>query len=252
MGHARRPPRRDLGGLQVRAQADARPAAGAVPVLPPDRRGLRLPQPRVRGLGGGRRHRHPRDPGRRGRDQDDRRLHGSRRLPARLRQRDADDDPARGLGRPRLHAGAGGGALRDQARADSRLHRPQGRHLRQHPGDPRDRRQDRRPADRAVRLRRGRHRARRRPHTCAAQERDRERGPGQAVEGAGDHAPRPRARLRRHAARPRAARSLGAEGDVQALRVPQPPGPGRRARCRSPGRADEARHDDDSLARRTK
>ena len=43
-----------------RAQADARPAARAVPALPADRRGLRLPQPRVRGLGGGRRDRHAR------------------------------------------------------------------------------------------------------------------------------------------------------------------------------------------------
>ena len=42
-------------------QADAGPAARAVPALPADRRGVRLPQPRVRGLGGGRRDRDARD-----------------------------------------------------------------------------------------------------------------------------------------------------------------------------------------------
>ena len=52
-------------------QADARPPARAVPALPADRRGVRLPQPRVRGLGGRRRDRDARDPRRRGRDQDD-------------------------------------------------------------------------------------------------------------------------------------------------------------------------------------
>ena len=46
--------------LQVRPPADGGPPPRAVPLLPADRRGLRLPEPRVRGLGGGRRHRHAR------------------------------------------------------------------------------------------------------------------------------------------------------------------------------------------------
>ena len=45
--------------------------ARAVPALPADRRGVRLPQPRVRGLGGRRRDRDARDARRRGRHQDD-------------------------------------------------------------------------------------------------------------------------------------------------------------------------------------
>ena len=47
------------------------------------------------------------------------------------------------------------GPLRDPARPDPGLHRAQGRHERQHPGHPRDRRQDGRPADLPVRLARG-------------------------------------------------------------------------------------------------
>ena len=55
-------------------------------------------------------------------------------------------------------------------------------------------------------------------------------------EGARDDAARPRARLRRHPARALAARPLDAEGDVQALRVPEPAEPRGRARRRPPGR----------------
>ena len=54
------------------------------PHLPADRRGVRLSEPRVRGLGGRRRDRHARDARRRGGDQDVRRLHRPRRLPALL------------------------------------------------------------------------------------------------------------------------------------------------------------------------
>ena len=67
------------------------------------------------------------------------------------------------------------------------------------------------------------------------------RRPGAAVEGAGDDAARPRARLRRDAARPRPARPLAAEGDVPPLRVPQPARPRGRARRRRPGCADGPR-----------
>src|SRR6188768_2585644 len=48
------------------AAGDAGPAARAVPALTPDRRGVRLPQPRVRGVGGRRRDRHARLARRRG------------------------------------------------------------------------------------------------------------------------------------------------------------------------------------------
>ena len=89
------------------------------PYFRPDRRGVRLPQPRVRGLGGGRRDRDARDPGRRRRDQDVRRLDRPRRVPARLRERLPDDDAARRQRRPGLHARAGRGALRDPARSRS-------------------------------------------------------------------------------------------------------------------------------------
>ena len=64
LGHAARctaPRRGSTSSTRIEPQADAGPAARAVPVLPADRRGLRLPQPRVRGLGGGRRDRHARD-----------------------------------------------------------------------------------------------------------------------------------------------------------------------------------------------
>ena len=94
-----------------------RPPRRAVPAFPPDRRGLRLPEPRVRGLGGRRRHRHARRARRRGRDQDDGRLDRPRCLPARQRQRLADDDAARSRGRPRVHARAGLRPLRRHARA---------------------------------------------------------------------------------------------------------------------------------------
>ena len=49
-----------LEAYKGHAQADARPAARAVPALPPARRGLRLHERRVRGLGGRRRDRHAR------------------------------------------------------------------------------------------------------------------------------------------------------------------------------------------------
>ena len=61
--------------LQGGPEADAGPAARAVPALPPDRRGVRLPQPGVRGLGGRRRDRDARDARRRAR--------GSRRASSR-------------------------------------------------------------------------------------------------------------------------------------------------------------------------
>ena len=251
LGHARRAPGRDLRGVQVRAAADAGPPARAVPAFPADRRGLRLPEPRVRGLGGGRRDRDARHAGRRGGHQDHGRLHRPRRLPARLGERRADDDAAWRLRRQRLHAGSGRGPLRHSPRAGARLHRAQGRHLGQHPRRPRDRRQDGGAADRPVRLAGRGDRARGGALSGAQEEHHRARRAGQAVERAGDDAPRPRARLRRDTARPLSARPLAAEGDVPEVRVPQPPASRRRARRRAPGRADAAREDSGPVGRGT-
>ena len=169
------PPRAGRGGrgrLQGGPPADAGPARRAVPALPADRRRVRLPEPRVRGLGGRRRDRDARDARRRGGDPDVRRLDRPRRVPARLGERLPDDDAARRERRQRLHAGACRGALRDPAGPDPGLHRAQGRHLRQHPGRPGHRGQDRRTARRAVRLARGRARARRGAVAGAAEEPD--------------------------------------------------------------------------------
>ena len=69
------------------------------------------------------------DPRRRGRAAHLRRLDRPRRLPALLRERLPDDDPARRRRRAGLHARAGRGALRRAARPGARLHRPQGRHV---------------------------------------------------------------------------------------------------------------------------
>ena len=152
---ARAPRRRRRGrrrGLQGGPAADAGSAARAVPSLSPDRRCVRLPQPRVRGLGGRRRDRDDRHArGRRG-DQDVRRLDGSRRVSVVQRQRLPDDDAARRRGRQRLHARARRGTLRRDSRAGAGLHRAEGRHERQHSGGAGDRRQDRRSAHRPVRV----------------------------------------------------------------------------------------------------
>ena len=185
-------------------------------------------------MGGGRRDRDARDPRRRGRDQDDRRLHGPRRLPALLAEHRADDDPERCRGRERLHARAGRAALRRPARPGAGLHRPEGRHVGQHPGRPRHRGQDGRAADRAVRLAGGGDRPRGRALAGAAEEHHRVRRPGADVEGARDDAARPRHRLRPVADRARAARSLAAPGDVPPLRVPCAPEPDRGPRGRDP------------------
>ena len=101
------------------------------------------------------------------------------------------------------------------------LHRAQGRHVRQHPGHPGNRRQDGRPADRPVRLARGGDRARRRALPGAREGGSRARGSGAGVEGARDDAPRSPARRRPGRARLRRARPLAAEGDVPPLRVPR-------------------------------
>ena len=243
VGHAADPPHGDRGDVQGGPSADAGPAAGAVPALPSDRRGVRLPEPRVRGLGGRRRDRDDRDACRRGGHQDVRRLDRPRRIPALQREHLADDDAARRRRGQRLHARARRAPLRRSARPGARLHRAQGRHLRQHPGHPGDRRQDRRAADRAVRLARGGDRPRRRAVARARQGREGARRPGPRLEAPRDHAPRPAARGRPVGAGLGAARPLDAEGDLPPLRVPRPAEQGRHARCGasrrpSPGAAE--------------
>ena len=225
LGHAADAPHGDRGDVQGRAPADARPPARAIPALPADRRGVRLPEPRVRGLGGGRRDRDPRDPRRRGLDQDVRRLDRPRRLPALQREHLADDDAARCRGRQRLHAGAGRAAVRHPSRPGAGLHRPEGRHVGQHPRHPRHRGQDRRAADRAVRLARGGRRARRRAVARARPGGARARRAGGCVEAPGDDAPRPAARRRPDRAGLGGSRPLAPEGDLPPLRVPRSPRP---------------------------
>ena len=178
-----------------------------------------------------------------------RRLDRPRRVPALQREHLPDDDPARRRGRPRLHAGAGRAPLRHPPRPGAGLHRSQGRHVGQHPGHPRHRRQDGRAADRAVRLARGGDRARRRAVAGARQGRPRARRAGARLEAPRDDAARPAARRRRERARRRAARPVDAEGDLPPLRVPRPSEPRRHAGRGAPVRRDRARAGDDPVAR---
>ena len=230
VGHPADPPDGDRRDVQGGAPADARPAPRAVPALPPDRRGVRLLEPRVRGLGGGRRDRDARDARGRGRDPHLCRLHRPGRVPALQRERLADDDAAGRRGRPRLHARAGRAPVRRPPRPGAGLHRPEGRHVRQHPRHPGNRGQDRRSADRAVRLARGGHRPRRRALARPLEGRRGARRPGARVEGPRDDAAGPSARRRGRSARRVTAGSLHAQGDLPPLRVPRPAEPGRHAR----------------------
>ena len=241
MGHPPGAPNGDLGRVQVRAPADAGSPARAVPALPPDRRGVRLSEPRVRGLGGGRRDRDARDARGRGGHQDVCRVHRSRCFPARLGKRVPDDDAARGRRRPRLHAGAGRAALRRPARSGAGLHRPERRHERQHPWRPGHRGQDRRAAHRAVRLGGERARACGRAVACTVAIAHRARRAGARFEAPGDDASRPGARHRPGRRGLAAAGSLAAQGDLPPLRVPRAARSHRHARrCASRSRAPES------------
>ncbi len=231
--------------------ADARPAAPAGAVFRADRRGVRLSQPARRRQGGRRRHRHACHEGGGGRPQGLRGLDRPGRLPARLRERLHHDDAAGGVGRGGLHARADRPALRHRPRARARLHRPQGRHVGQHPGGARHRRQDGGRAPGQVRVDGGRLREpRRRPGREAAREPahgGRRRG---AIEAACHHRPPPRHRRRLRRARGRAAGPLLDEGalpQARAARDPEAPG---RARGGGPGSAGGgARRGRDRLAR---
>ena len=92
----------------------------------------------------------------------DGRLRRPRRLPAGRRRGAGHDHLARSHRHQDLRPRGGDRALRRPARAGPRPDRPEGRHLRQHPGRPWDRRQDRGPAPAAVRVAGGRARQRRR------------------------------------------------------------------------------------------
>ncbi len=133
------------------------------------------------GLAGDDRHRRPR------------RVSADRR--GRSRQGDGDltrdhrDEDLRPPGRDR--------PLRHPARADPRLLRPEGRHLRQHSRRPRNRRQDRLRADPALRIARGRARAHSRYRRGQAQaEPDRSRRGCARVQAPGDRPARSRRRGR--------------------------------------------------------
>ena len=179
--------RERLRGVQVAAQVAPGPAARAVAAPRSARRGVRLSQRRGRGFRGRRRDRHPDPPGVRRRDPGDDRLRRPRRLPAGPRRGPGDDHLARGHRHEGLRPRRRDRALRRAAGAGHRLHRAQGRHLRQHPGRPRDRRQDRRPAAAAVRLaRRGARVGRRDLRREAQAEPDRARRRRAGLEAAGD------------------------------------------------------------------
>ena len=92
-----------------------------------------------------------------------------RRLPAGRRRRADHDHVARHHRHARVRPRGRDRPLRHPARADPRLHRPQGRHVGQHPRRPGHRRQDRGAAAAGVRLPRGGARARRRDHRRQAQ-----------------------------------------------------------------------------------
>ena len=109
-----------------------------------------------------------------------------------------------------------------------RLHRAEGRHLRQHPGRPGHRRQDGRSAAAAVRVARGGARAHRR-HLGreAPAEPARERRPRAPLEEARDAPARHRRGRGRHRDRRPRARSLAAAGGLQPLRAARAAAPPR-------------------------
>ena len=198
------------------------------PHLQAARRGVRLPEHLRRGLRGRRRDRRARRAGQGARHPGDGRHRRPRRLPARRRRRADHVHVARRHRHEGLRPRGRDRALRHPARADPGLHRPQGRHQRQHPRRPRDRRQDRRRPAAAVRRPRRRAEQRRPDLRRQAQaEPDRARRQRAHVEAARDdgarHPDRPRSRGRVHAhAGPDEPEDglprLGAEGPAQATR----------------------------------
>ena len=124
------------------AAASARPASRAVAQPDAAGRGLRLHQRQGRGVRGRRRDRLAGAAGAGAGDSGDGRLRRPRRLPD-GRRRDPGDEHLAGDHRDQgLRPRGRGRALRGAAGADHRPDGPAGRHLRQHPRRPRDRRED--------------------------------------------------------------------------------------------------------------
>ena len=122
-------PQGDLRRLQGAALLPPRPAQAAVAGAAPARRGVRLPQHLRRGLRGRRRDRLARQAGPGAPHPGDGRQRRPRRVPDGRRRR-ADHDHLQGHhGHEGLRPRGRDRALRHPARADPRLHRPQGRHL---------------------------------------------------------------------------------------------------------------------------
>ena len=141
--------------------------------------------------------------------------------------------------------------LRDPTRARPRLHRPQGRHLGQHPRRPRHRRQDRRRPAAALRLARGRARQHRRHQRRQAQGEPHQPRRGRASLQAPGHrqARHPPGRPGRRRARLPAARPLTAARGLPRVRAARAAAPARggtglrrRRRARSRRRAHARGH----------
>jgi len=155
--------------------------------VPGAHRGIRHPGPRAGRLRG----RRPAGDARRAGAGERHPLRGRHRRP---RRAPGGRRPDRGHGhRPRhhgrqgLHPGGGRGPLRHHAGQGTRLHRPQGRHVRQYPRHPRGGREDGGATAAAVRIDRGALRAPRRGHVGeAAGTARRARGDRTTVEAAGD------------------------------------------------------------------
>ena len=166
-----------------------------------------------------------------------------RRLPARHGRRADHDDVARDHRHEGLRPPGRDRPLRHPARARAGLHRPQGRHVGQHPGRPGHRRQDRGRAAAALRLARGGARERRRDLGRQAQaEPDGARRGRARLQAAGDDGPRRPGRDRPPGrARPRAG-PLAAARDLPRVRAARPAAPARGgARRRRVGRDPAAR-----------
>ncbi len=197
-------------------------------------RGVRLSQREAGGLRGRRRDRFPGRAGAgRGRAGDDRDRR-PRRVPADRRggARAGDGHGQGHHGDQALRPPGGDRSLWPGARADPRLLRPEGRHLRQHPGHSRHRREDRQRADPALRLLGGGALARARHRRSQAQaEPDRPRRGRPSVQASGDRQSRPAGRFRpqeRGLARARPFASARGVSPLGAARPFAPPGRGAR------------------------
>ena len=208
------------GGLrrvQGAAQLEARPAARAVAAPRAAGRSLWVSQRQGPGIRGRRRDRHAGASRARGGDRRDDRHGRPRRPPAGGAGGQRDGHQPRHHRHEDLRAPDGDRPLRDPARADSRLLRPQGRHLRQHPGGAGNRRQDSCATPPALRRPRDRARQRGRDLRCQTKgEPDQPRRRRARVQAAGHGQPRGRGRDR-----PGGGRRGRARPFAPAFRVPR-------------------------------